>query len=147
MHVTAPVQEDNHRLPVKEQKPCGPYAKTLKALASCAPPFNPHSVFATSTSAIIIWTSTYTNSSSSTTALQNGYVPGYPPAKPASNPRLSSGIGAFSSWTAACHSIEGQNVAINPLPNPQVPAFNEAKYLIMVYKNQSDQKFLKDHDK
>ncbi|WAQ87131.1 hypothetical protein PtA15_8A32 [Puccinia triticina] len=34
MHAPAPVQEDNHRLPVKEQKPCGPYAKTLKALAS-----------------------------------------------------------------------------------------------------------------
>ncbi|WAQ82125.1 hypothetical protein PtA15_2A439 [Puccinia triticina] len=35
MHVPAPVQEDNHRLPVKEQKHCSPYAKTLKALTSC----------------------------------------------------------------------------------------------------------------
>ncbi|WAR53666.1 hypothetical protein PtB15_3B174 [Puccinia triticina] len=35
MHVPAPVQEDNHRVPFKERKPCGPYAKTLKALASC----------------------------------------------------------------------------------------------------------------
>ncbi|WAR53171.1 hypothetical protein PtB15_2B602 [Puccinia triticina] len=33
-HVPAAVQEDNHRVAVKERKPRGPYAKTLKALAS-----------------------------------------------------------------------------------------------------------------